>query len=85
MSTLDELKIKYFNDMIKLEQDKTRIIKLEQMEKRKPKKGMEIRDFFGGPPKFNPYPKKKVVTYECVCCDNIVEREGVFCNQDDCY
>ena len=64
MTTLDELKIKYFNDMIKLEQDKKRIIKMEE------KKGMEIRDFFGGPPKFNPYQKKKVVTYECMSCYN---------------
>jgi len=40
MATLDKLKIKYFDDMVKLEQDKQRIIKMEE------KKGMEIRDFF---------------------------------------
>lgn len=62
MSKLDELKIKYFNDMVKLEQDKQRIIKMEE------KKGKDIRDFFGGPPKFNPYQKKKVVTRECMNC-----------------
>ena len=33
MTTLDELKIKYFNDMIKLEKDKTRIIKMEEKKK----------------------------------------------------
>jgi len=80
---LDELKIKYFNDMVKLEEDKQRIIK---MEKDKP---MDIKDFFGGPPKakplFNPYNR---LLYRCGCCEVTVKKKGMLCRgcyeMDDC-
>jgi len=85
MATLDKLKIKYFDDMVKLEQDKQRIIKLEPPKK----ETQEITKWFNEPPKakplFNPYNR---LLYRCGCCEVKVKRRGMLCQScyamDDC-